>query len=101
MALVVIEENEVKKAYSEVEYDNEVYRLDYIITTPVNGVPVKIDCYMTKMLNDKKVQVGYGNYNKDVSTYVRFDLAILHADISVQSKLSKRFYDDVESVVNG
>lgn len=100
MALVV-EKYEIKKAYSEVECNDETYRLDYIITSPVNGVPSKIECYMTKMLNEKKVQIGYGNYNKDVSTYMRFDLSVLNTDIQTQSKLSERFYVDVESAVNG
>jgi hypothetical protein len=100
MGFVVVEENEIKKAYSELEYEGKVYRLDYIITSSIGGVPSKIDCYISQLQDDGKVlQFGYCSYSKDLSTYVRIDMSVLNINISIQAKLSARFFEDIEAVI--
>lgn len=100
MGFVVVEENEIKKAYSELEYEGEVYRLDYIITSPIGEAPTKIDCYISKPIEEKKLQFGYGSYDKDKSTYIRIDTSILPIGIALQADLSERFYLDVEGAIS-
>ena len=100
MSVIIVEENEIKKAYSELEDKGEVYRLDYIVTSPIDGKPERIDCYISKIQGENNIQFGYGSYNKDTSTYLRIETSVLSVDFTLQSNLNDQFYNDVSEFIS-
>lgn len=93
--MVVTEQYKTEKAYTEMTLEGNVYMMDYIIKSPLDGFPFAVDGALYMNGDGGKQRVGYASYNDGV-TSIRMESSV---PVSVQQSLSVQFFIDVKGIL--
>lgn len=91
---------ETKQAITELSFAGNEYAIEYIATSPIDGIVDNVNAYISKKVDGSKVTVGYATYADSVVS-VRFTSSEATISVIDQEALSSQFYKDLQSLIEG
>lgn len=98
MAITYTKEYETRQAYTEMTLSDGNYVIEYIATSPIDGVPDNVNAYVSKVVDGNNVRIGYATYANAVAS-VRFDGSGYVTTVSNQATISTQFFNDLQSIL--